>query len=1341
MSSSFNVSKINFSEDNDNDSNKILSNSNKLTTKSMTNIKYFKDNSYYLFNEIFSDMEFVNMQEEKIKINDYNDFYNFQLNLNDNYKSCIKFFDYKNKLNVNIVKEIPYKATRLRKLYEEDGAITISPNGHFVRTSEIEIPSNSSLEHYNTVVANSLILKGVYYYEIKILELGNNTDMCFGIIGRNCDFANNKRYKNFPLCEFEDCYGFNLNNCFYERNSNSSKEIKIGTIISIKVDLNKSKIFIYLNGENLGNNSINIKNSNLGYYPAFSLSSEKEIQVRFGGIYNLFLYFKTSNQLDAKPICQYNNLENIVSCYMEIVGNCLIKIINHQQISHNDSIRFFHPMITFFANIAFNDEYIMKQYILKFMYKNYLENKDIEKFFNERYNFLYLIINNIDKSKQQESILFLLNCLSEDIKNNLYITNFDDKIPKVLLLIKLYNYFLKKNLFKEILFPEGKLSDNVSEQIKSQLFYIFQSIIITENEHNRIMPIDIMEFSKEKKKKFINNKYYMECLSELIETLLGLQLENSSIKTNKISELIKKMKVNTNKEKDSSDNKSQSFSKNNENINDFEILENYLFKKNRNHKTLSKEQETLIKNRKIEDNSYRKIFFGLINDSLENKSKNNIYNLISTIYLPLINLFNKYYEVENFYNYTNKTILSYLPLLNMNDYSNSSESKLFNCDNLIFKHDKKIKIKDIFDKKILYQELHEKQYNISSFIIKLLISLSSLFKDNLFDFDLYLQKNEYRKIIKSWKLKLDFFKINKYIDNMSKLVLLNNDFNNNNIIEISLNNLVPYFTELMSTNFYLLLPEKFINMVRFFIKFLAYHFFISNDSKSIKNDNTKKLIQIFVDLNFKLLSDENTSSNFFFDALDNIKFLYNLLFLINEDLKELQENDGENGINEFNDKDIADFKYYIQEKNFYILLKVIKNQFDIDDKIETKYFSEFILYFNPYIFTKKYNENDKNIMIEYIVTYIKSNADKHDFWFKTFTVELLIKNKLITKIKKAENILNNYEEIDEEKKDKLKKYFILISKILYFISNFIKNDYILEKYFILYVDKKDSIAQENIQKDESSIKEKESENKINVYCSLVYIVKLIIKLLLNDNFFKFCKKMINYINKHDFKVKILIRECFNFFATIIANIPKRYEDIIEKKEKNKNKGKKKKNKKKEEKEKVKELNEDLMNFYINIINNIKVNDIMRLLALLENNLIMRTTKEKRKSQLRKIIKHLNEIEAKYNLFPKESHSLENSQNSNNCPICLDKESDIHLNPCDHMFCYPCIQKLTDRRCPICRKTILGVKEHPEFRFKEYEGNNINNIRVIHVNNRNFDVNNRNMYMPNLRFGFMHHGHN
>ena len=1126
--------KINHSNEKENKTHNEMNDSNKPKIKSLTNIKYLRDNSYDLFNEIFSSMEFENLQNEKIKINDYNDFYNFQLNLNANYKPSIKFFDYENKLNVNIVKEIPYKSTKLRKLHEEDGAIIISPNGHFVRTSEIKINSNSSLERYNTVIANSLILKGVYYYEIKILELGNNSDICFGIIGKDCDFMNNKRYKNFPLCEFEDCYGFNLNNCFNDRAINPSNHLKVGTVISIKVDLNKNKIFIYFNGENLGNNSINIKNSNLGYYPAFSLSSGKEIQVRFGGIYNLFLYFKTSNQIDAKPICQYNNLENIVSCYMEIVDKCLIKIMNHKQISFNESIRFFYPMITFFANIAFNDEYIMKQYILKYMYKNYLENKDIEIFFNVRYIFLYLIITNIDKSKQQESILFLLNCLSEDIKNYSYITSFNNKIPTFLLLIKLYNYFLQRNLFREILFPEGIISDNVSKQIKLQIFYIFQSIKITGNEYSRIFDFNIMELAKEKMKKFINNKYYIECFSDLIETLLGLNIENSNIKTNKISELLRKQKIRDNENSPSN----QSNNKKYENNFDYEILENYLSNEKRNNKVISKDNEALINNRKIENNSYRQIFFELINDGLENKSKYNIYNLISTIYLPLINLFNKCYEEENFYNYSNKCILSYLPFLSKNDYSNSSESKLFNCDKLIFKIENIKQTKNIIDNRILYQELHEKQNNNSSFLIKLLIKLSSLFNENIFDFDLYLQKNEYRKIIKRWKLRADYFKIYEYNDNINKLVLLHNDFNIN-IIKIALNNLIPYFTDLMSSNFYLFLPEQFINMVKFFIKFLAYHNLIFNDTKSIKNAETKKLIQLFFDLNFKIIFDENTNSNFYNIAFENIKFLYNSLNLVNENLKNCLENDDEDEINIFNNKEIADFRSYIQKNDLLKLLIKIKYEFNMNNKLDRKFITEFILYFNPDILTNRYNKNDKNYMIPYIAGLIKSNSDSDDFYFKIFVVEILIKNKLITKIKKAENIINNYEQIDEDKKEKLKKYFILIIKILYFISNFIKNDDILDKYFNFYVDKNNSITQEIILNDESFIseKEKEKENKINIYCSFIYVAQLIIKYLLNNNFMKFIHKKINYLNKHDFKVKILVRESFGFLQTIFVTIP------------------------------------------------------------------------------------------------------------------------------------------------------------------------------------------------------------
>ena len=133
---------------------------------------------------------------------------------------------------------------------------------------------------------------------------------------------------------------------------------------------------------------------------------------------------------------------------------------------------------------------------------------------------------------------------------------------------------------------------------------------------------------------------------------------------------------------------------------------------------------------------------------------------------------------------------------------------------------------------------------------------------------------------------------------------------------------------------------------------------------------------------------------------------------------------------------------------------------------------------------------------------------------------------------------------------------------------------------------------------------------------------------------------------------------------------------------------------------------------------------MRLSSLLENNDLMHKNIEEYKTKLTKIIKYLNDIETKYNLIPKEIHSKEDSQDPNQCPICLEKNNDIHINPCEHMFCFDCIKKLTDIRCPICRKNITGIKEHPEFRFPD---NNVqpqihririfdNNIREVFPNN-------------------------
>ena len=70
------------------------------------------------------------------------------------------------------------------------------------------------------------------------------------------------------------------------------------------------------------------------------------------------------------------------------------------------------------------------------------------------------------------------------------------------------------------------------------------------------------------------------------------------------------------------------------------------------------------------------------------------------------------------------------------------------------------------------------------------------------------------------------------------------------------------------------LPFKFINMLRFFIKFFVCHYFIFKDDKTIKYKNISKLIKIFVDINFKLLFNKNTNTKFCIQALNNIKLLY-----------------------------------------------------------------------------------------------------------------------------------------------------------------------------------------------------------------------------------------------------------------------------------------------------------------------------------------------------------------------------------------------------------------------------------------------------------------------------------
>ena len=65
--------------------------------KKNPNIKILNDISYNLFDFIFNDIQITNFENKDVIINGYEDFYNYQKDLNSHYKTSINSLDYKKK--------------------------------------------------------------------------------------------------------------------------------------------------------------------------------------------------------------------------------------------------------------------------------------------------------------------------------------------------------------------------------------------------------------------------------------------------------------------------------------------------------------------------------------------------------------------------------------------------------------------------------------------------------------------------------------------------------------------------------------------------------------------------------------------------------------------------------------------------------------------------------------------------------------------------------------------------------------------------------------------------------------------------------------------------------------------------------------------------------------------------------------------------------------------------------------------------------------------------------------------------------------------------------------------
>jgi hypothetical protein len=77
-----------------------------------------------------------------------------------------------------------------------------------------------------------------------------------------------------------------------------------------------------------------------------------------------------------------------------------------------------------------------------------------------------------------------------------------------------------------------------------------------------------------------------------------------------------------------------------------------------------------------------------------------------------------------------------------------------------------------------------------------------------------------------------------------------------------------------------------------------------------------------------------------------------------------------------------------------------------------------------------------------------------------------------------------------------------------------------------------------------------------------------------------------------------------------------------------------------------------------------------------------------------------------------------------CSICLDytDENDAHLNPCNHIFHMKCVKDMIAKnikKCPLCKRNILGIKEDPTF--------------IVDSNNNEIEAQFHNQLFPNNLF--------
>ena len=433
----------------------------KINGKKRLIIDELRNYSLSLFDALFIDRQVLGQ-----KINDFSSFKNLTQSIIKKYNPNFLTKNLSNENKITLEGKIPLNNKNLTYInlinIQNKDAVNISINSRIIKIFK---PNRNFDSRNNFFYCTKALFSGKHCFEMEFKSF-NSKNVYIGLIDISkinllkFYFHDINHFKKYNEDELDY---ISLSREFFYTNKNNYKlnrYIKSGDTIGLGFDLNYGAIYLFIDGELVLRETLNIKSGeNISFAPFFTLSEGNNILFNFSeddfkfkksyDSFNLISLDKKENNFII-----LSNLKETTDNLLQMIEQNLSKMILHNSISYSDINYLFFNIFNFLGNISFNENYLINNSLLKIYFHEIFENKSIteEKLFNKYLPFQCILNGSSNIKKLTNNIL--LNIIEEI---NLRLQK--GKIKEIQVIHNLFSllkFLLTKKLFKNNLIDSGE---------------------------------------------------------------------------------------------------------------------------------------------------------------------------------------------------------------------------------------------------------------------------------------------------------------------------------------------------------------------------------------------------------------------------------------------------------------------------------------------------------------------------------------------------------------------------------------------------------------------------------------------------------------------------------------------------------------------------------------------------------------------------------------------------------------------------------------------------------------------------------------------------------------------